>query len=220
MTVSSSFPKVWRSAICLSVTAFGGVAVVGCSMIEHATKIRVTGRVLVNGKLYEGSSVQEYRCTKGGGLLGSMNVARCRVRGEAVAVDMGDRGTLFITLKNNADTKSTFDRMMRAKPYLISRSWPLPADSIPLMVMFRDKADPMSVVKVSPSHLEAAFGPGVRLEAVRVSYSSSFVTHGRIEERLQWLKRVGTRPISGRLTRVSGDLSDNLSIVDFIGEVG
>jgi hypothetical protein len=59
-------------------------------------------------------------------------------------------------------------------------------DNYPQLVHFRDVRDPKSVAAVDPAHLDAAFGPGVRLKRITVQVTGDPVTRG-IEGRLGWL---------------------------------
>jgi hypothetical protein len=56
-------------------------------------------------------------------------------------------------------------------------------DNYPQLVHFRDSRDPKSVAAVDPAHLDAAFGPGVRLKRITVQVTGDPVTRG-IEGRL------------------------------------
>jgi hypothetical protein len=56
-------------------------------------------------------------------------------------------------------------------------------DNYPQLVHFRDVRDPKSVAAVDPAHLDAAFGPGVRLKRITVQVTGDPVTRG-IEGRL------------------------------------
>ena len=59
-------------------------------------------------------------------------------------------------------------------------SHPVPVYRLPLMVTFRDVADPTSVMRVEPDQLAATFGPGVRLDAVTLEVVDEEVAQGRV----------------------------------------
>lgn len=60
------------------------------------------------------------------------------------------------------------------------------AQYLPIMVRFRDPADPESVEPVAPNDLAASFGPGYRLKSLTVQVTDEPVTTG-IEKRLGWI---------------------------------
>lgn len=56
----------------------------------------------------------------------------------------------------------------------------VPEYQYPMMVTFRDLADPESVQLVDPANLAASFGPGVRLKAVTLEVTDEEVTQGGV----------------------------------------
>ena len=59
-------------------------------------------------------------------------------------------------------------------------------DSLPMLVRFGDLNDPKSVERADPEHLDASFGPGVKLARATVQLTDEPVTMG-IEKRLGWV---------------------------------
>ncbi len=141
------------------------------------------------------------------------------VRGEAVVVDLGSRGTLLIDWASTvlflaapqvplATTRglpnsSHLDFDIRFKAALAlagaqviprdyrdrigSRHQPGdPPSAWPMMVRFRDLADPKSVEKINPDDLSASFGAGVKLRRITAERTDDPVTSG-ILARLPWL---------------------------------
>lgn len=111
---------------------------------------------------------------------------RRNVRGEAVAVDLGERGTLFALLNGGAGGQITADPILPhivmtvlAKNIRQNEEWAtaeivrrlrhvsgkadIPSDLMLYLVRFRDIADPKTVERVDPDNLAASFGPGVKL---------------------------------------------------------
>lgn len=67
-----------------------------------------------------------------------------------------------------------------------------PRNPYPLLVRFRDLADPASVEAVDPDDLAASFGPGYRLRRITVQITDDPVTTG-IEKRLGWVRTVSKK---------------------------
>jgi hypothetical protein len=210
-----------------------------CSDASGASKrypdyrYRLTVEVDTPEGLKSGSSVIEVSTSKSGASsIPSPNTISTRIRGEAVAVDMGERGTLFALLrseesvdwaagplltivpdvpykdiedileKENRDP--SFDIRMN-KLYKLSGQYelprhysnaqrrPKPSDpptAYPMMVTFKDMANPKSVTKIDPDNLAEFFGEGVKLTRITVERTDEDVTD-TIEHKLAWLKPVG-----------------------------
>lgn len=138
---------------------------------------------------------------------------RFSFRGEAVAVDLGGGRTLFALLKSEsglsdageypwfafgkrlAGTRDELQkmRMMRGwkgETVAMTGTEQVRADNelkrvlvLPMLVTFKDIADPKSVERVDPANLAANFGAGVRLKRITVEVTDEAVTSG-VEERL------------------------------------
>jgi hypothetical protein len=98
-----------------------------------------------------------------------------------------------------------------------------PAEPWPLLVTFRDPADPASVERVDPDDLTAHFGPGTRIRRITLAITDDPVTTG-IEGRLGWWRDYQRRWFTGEST-VSEDLQDprfaaHLSVGNFSTELG
>jgi hypothetical protein len=63
----------------------------------------------------------------------------------------------------------------------------LAPNALPMLVRFRDVGDPKSVELVDPDHLDASFGPGVKILGAKAEITNEPITTG-IETRLRWLK--------------------------------
>ena len=142
------------------------------------------------------------------------------VKGEAVAVDIPGRGTLFAVLKQGQHHRSSPEwivpkafgfprrrhRSRRPKPAfdrlraLKGRVELAPGD-LPLLVRFRDINDPKTVERVDPNDLAASFGPGAYLKRATIEMTRDPVTTG-IEKRLSWLS-----PLRSRGASLDGDTS-------------
>jgi hypothetical protein len=60
-------------------------------------------------------------------------------------------------------------------------------DALPMLVTFRDVADPTSVALVNPANLAATFGPGVALTGAWLEITDEPVSEGGVAAVLGWL---------------------------------
>jgi hypothetical protein len=123
--------------------------------------------------------------------------------GEAVFVDLGPRGNLFVLLTNEGskspellgartfhfdptDTTDTAEQQRRAKVLTAERAQAeLRPDQLPLLVTFANLDDPATARVVQPDEFAQVFGAGVRLRRAWVEMTSDPVTRG-IEKALPW----------------------------------
>jgi hypothetical protein len=82
----------------------------------------------------------------------------------------------------------------------------LAPNALPMLVRFRDVGDPKSVELVDPDHLDASFGPGVKILRAKAEITNEPITAG-IEKRLRWLK--GRSP-DERLFEARGEPVDQI----------
>ncbi len=129
-----------------------------------------------------------------------------KVRGEAVAVDLPGGQSLFALLSghdgfgdysawiadwalkrplstNGANAGYEAGRFAEIYPTRPKTKSPIGTTSTPLLVRFKNIADPKSVERVDPAALDAAFGAGVTLKRITVEVTDDPVTLG-IEKRL------------------------------------
>jgi hypothetical protein len=195
-------------AVVFWVTAYPSVAV----------RYRLTLEAQVDGVPKTGSGVIEVTYSKQLNIGSELSIG---FRGEAVVLDLGDRGTLFALLKEGSDSRSipqsiifrAFDFPGGAFPSgsveagqkqirRLSGKRELSLSDLPLLVRFRDPANPMTVEKVDPLDIAKSFGDGAKLvratlEIVPVGIwpLNSFgitgdqITTG-IDRRLVWLPRL------------------------------
>lgn len=110
-----------------------------------------------------------------------MNRRRFRVSGEAVAVDLGQRGTFFAILRSERNVDNASAIVWTAFPgppsgtpggirYFSSlrAEADVPASAMPMLVSFRAMEDPTTVARVEAADLAASFGPGVTLRRARI----------------------------------------------------
>lgn len=157
------------------------------------------------------------------------------VTGEAVPVDLGPRGVLFVLLncknKNNRPIDCGRDKLpvqvlrrsgeiktldeVDAERVVRSAKGPraVAVEDMPFMVRFRDIVDPMTVEAVEPEDLAVSFGDGVKLKRVTVEIVDAPVTVG-IEKKLAWLVGLSTS-LSGKRIVSTNDLVDRLGARSF-----
>lgn len=181
-----------------SAALLGGCGLLGLS---HTYRYKMTVEVETPQGLTSGSAVREIVYTKQAIKLPDMAAVTATQRGEAVVVDLPNRKVLFALLSTNGyetlqaafgdDSPATLDaarsdgRVVELRPKPNS----IPGQSgYPLMVTFRDIADPASVERVDPANLAASFGPSVTLKRITVEITSDPVTTG-IKKRLGWLSK-------------------------------
>ena len=181
--------------------AFGG----------YSLRYRLTLEAMVEGRPVTGSGVIQVDYSKRPPLLPQVERVMYSVHGEAVVLDLGDRGVLFALLKDGS-LRTGRDSPRRGEPRMIVPvAWwdrgirgpddvdrlgqlqgrrELGFDALPMLVRFENLNDPASVKLVEPVDLAASFGPGVTLSRVTVEITRDPVTK-QIEARLPWLASVG-----------------------------
>lgn len=213
----------------------------GCGLEPDPTpdyRYRLTVEVETPDGLKTGSSVIEVQTNVAGErAITSPGRVSFKLRGEAVAVDLGEGRTLFALLRSDRDGEWAKNLMLRLGPNapgtgneqfitkhqtimankdLITLPDTLPNQgglidwpARPMLVTFGDLSDPTSVAQVDPDDLAASFGEGVTLKRITVQMTDDPVTSG-IEQRLGWLPNYRKLYFDGTST-VSEDMtSDDL----------
>lgn len=152
-------------------------------------RFRLTANVEVDGKIHSGSSVYEIRFQRPMIPLGMPYESS--FRGEAVAVDLGERGMLFVILDGPRGGEPDHVRMLPER-VLVHRTksirWPADGDRVkvysalseekwkvdllpgefPMLVRFRDLGDPATAERVDPQKMADAFGASAGLVGIRM----------------------------------------------------
>ncbi len=219
----------------LTILGFIVVLAVGFYWLAYpwaSLRYEITVEVEADGEVYSGTGVHEVTLGLQPQIL-TEAAARSSFKGEAVAVDIGDRGTLFIlltgpsgasndpSLRERYSVSSPAQFMngvfeVRASSAEAVRALPgrvidddVPFNRAPLMVRFGDITDPLSVTRVNPYDLAASFGEGVELRSVHVRTTRARVTSG-IEDRLPWLASRKRGYLDGARIRSSRELTNTL----------
>jgi hypothetical protein len=185
----------------------GGVALLaGCNPFgsTYSYRYKITVEVDTPEGLKSGFAVHETLVSKSNVDLGDIDAKRgMRTRGEAVAVDLSGGQTLFALIPDSSLTQAVLDPdwkndWVESAKRISGGDTPagaLPMDpakpvgrfdkpsGYPMLVRFRDSADPKTVEEVKPDDLAASFGAGVRLRRIILQMTDEDVTVG-IEKKL------------------------------------
>ncbi|MEY3623884.1 MAG: hypothetical protein RLZZ407_1443 [Pseudomonadota bacterium] len=186
------------------VVVGGAMALLGaCGVSGGDTyRFKMTLEVDTPEGVKSGSSVYEVEAKNVAALTPGGVGLLVNVRGEAISVDLPEGRTVFALLKTvNAkghddlaytsmvalDPLFRWDYVESAARIATGVGLTSPAEVLPenrpMLVTFKDIADPTSVVLVDPDDLAASFGAGYRLKAITVQVTDKPVTVG-IEKRL------------------------------------
>lgn len=209
MVRTGKFARAFAALLALLLAA--------CTDDTPTYRYRLTVEVDTPEGLRTGSSVIEVatRTVRPGSNPSGIAVS-FKVRGEAAAVDLGERGVLFALLKSEGTSEWAARIMMLLSPKYagegfierfdnmhdlvgvieLPRTFPRHGflderSAYPMLVTFGDLADPTTVARVDPDDLADSFGEGVSLRRITVEMTDDPVTTG-IGERLGWLEAVGS----------------------------
>ena len=219
----------------LGLTVFAlAIVATACGPSVPTFPYKLTATVDTPESVRQESTVVELKNFYESGVLGTG--LESRAKGEAIPVDLGRRGTLFILLTSPDDPSLVFGMPFaallpvqpddRGTSEALANNYrtlakvtgvgTLPREVYPQFVRFRDVRDPKSVEEVVPGDLAAAFGDGVRLRDIRVQITDDRRTDGRMDDLLPWLCNYHGKMFDGRMKdrRING-LANKLSSVDF-----
>lgn len=193
-----------RRTIMAMLASAPGLTLGACGGRKHFLRYRLSLEVATPEGVRSGSSVVEV-ALRHQFVIGAGELLHRDLRGEAAVVDLGPRGPLFCLLVRSGGANS------RSADELFQAGFPTKSEGIedfltqvdqlqarkgraelqpaqlPMLVRFRDIADPKTVERVDPNDLAKSFGPGVRLKRATIEITDDAVTRG-IEKRLGWLK--------------------------------
>ncbi len=141
------------------------------------------------------------------------------VRGEAVIIDLGDRGYVFVLVgRGPEEFRSAFpyrsnDLREVIKYYnnLENGAQAVLEKSHPRLVMFDDLNDPMTVKGIDRLKMDEVLGEGVTFKRATIEITDDPMTTG-IENMLPWLKN-----LKANLDGTSGTFSNKLSNTLHVG---
>jgi hypothetical protein len=198
---------------------FAGVALLALSLLlsgcygdTYAVRFRLTLAVQVDREVKRGSGVLEAVYQDLGAMSGfAQSPWSFGVRGEAIAVDLGERGLLFCLLTGDPKRRGSLSEMSSLPLIYFHDYFPnggldpgakgaaelkdliryqpradLDLDALPMLVRFRDTAAPITVERVDPFDLAKTFGTGVKLINARIEITGDPITTG-IQKRLTWI---------------------------------
>ena len=214
------------------------MALFGCGQRVPTFRYKLTATVETPEGLRQQSTVVEVKNFYESGVLGTG--LESRAKGEAIPVDLGKRGTLFILLTSQHDPSIVFGMPFaallpvqpddRGTSEALANNYrtlakltgigTLPRNAYPQFVRFRDTRDPKSVEDVDPANLSSAFGNGVWLRDITVQITDDRRTDGRMDDLLPWLKTYHGKMFDGGMEdRRNDDLANKLSSIDFAGDM-
>lgn len=182
----------------------------GCAGEAATIRYRMTAKVLVAGKIYQGSAVQQVRWTATPHSLTGFGSSVTRM-GEAVVIDVGEgRSAVYVLLNNRSgsavtpyvaarcfgiegDPKRSWAERVDAVP--VGRRCTLSpganADIMPLVVAFKDESVPKSIFELTPQGYRNAFGVDASFgELVLERVDPKTPIEKGIDKRLPWLNQI------------------------------
>ncbi len=230
-----------------------GLIVLGCvgfyfwNTVSMDIHYKLTINVQTPEGIVSGTTVREVKNTalkkKIEVLPGQGNPAN--IRGEAVVVDLGERGVFFGLMSNDLYSgfptigASTYKGLQYFNSLDVGDKRDIPKKHWPQMVTFTDINDAKTVTRVLqtgycdwPSYrdkkcpvnegpyevennLESTFGKGVSIKSVTVEITDDKVTAGIVDNYLNWLSNVGGGYLDGKFIGGGPELSNILHSGNF-----
>lgn len=187
--------KIGFIAVIVILMAGTAYAVKDC-VVPTTWRYKITIEIETPEGIKSGSAVREVRAWKNAAKIINPDVApiEYEVIGEAVIVDLGERGVLFGLMNNfaylesgNAFWTENSDSLDSYKSLRIGDRSELKKD-LPAFVTFSDLNDPKSVLGCGPAVIESVLGKGVRLKSIMIEITDNPVTQD-IEKILLWLPK-------------------------------
>lgn len=214
---------------------FGGYtfySIFGDTLFSRTYRFRLvivaeTPETKLSGQPIIGSGVWEF-FYRGGDKSGILQKPDAQLRGEAVSVDLAERGKLFLLRRSNSGTSNGANLALKLVPSpkfvdQVVRIGQMQRIEIPIqlllpLVRFQNLQDPRSVELVNPENLAASFGEGTRLVRAYFERTDEPVTTG-IEKQLPWLASLTDGPISGKRWGSRPVIfADELYLRSFVGQ--
>ena len=170
----------------------------------HVYRYRIAVEVNTPAGVRTGSAVREIRWSRMPTLTSESHSIFIKQIGEAVAVDLPGRKTLFVLVGDAQETilagffsivggKGAMGALLKEADRT-KHVYTFPSRDVlrryhlayPRFVTFNDPADPLSVIEVDPAEPAATLGPGYSIKRVTIQMTDEPVTSG-IRKRLPWL---------------------------------
>ena len=194
----------------------------------YTYRYRLTIEVEADGKSHFGSGIIQSSLTRKATWIPQTGGTYSGIRGEAIVVDLGERGMLFALLRSATSSdyasrivldafpaapgiiRASSENMRRYSDGALTTE--LHHSQYPRFVRFRDIDDPMSVEAVDPRDLSKSFGPGVALKQIVLATTVEPISRG-IDAKLTWLTALNGRYLSGKANSIGTPLG--LRAADF-----
>jgi len=186
------------SIILAGLVLIAGVAFAMSDIYVSGTwRYRITVEVETPEGLKSGSAVREAWASASSIRIGlPESTSKTHVRGEAVVVDLGERGVLFGLINQGAGNevseafpytaaKGIPDRIRHFKNLKLGSKGELAPDSV-WFVAFKDINDPQSIETVNTGEFEHYFGSDVHLKRIDIEITNDPVTWGAVQKTLKW----------------------------------
>jgi len=180
---------------------------------SETLRYRLTYEVEVDGEVRSGTGVVQVHIYEQPTSIAQSEIG-FEVTGEAIAVDLGDRGYLLSLLSGRAVRVNEWSGHITTPDKLLWLAFDCPSEDamdyfhclqekrltvelpfrlLPGLATIEDINDPESLRLVDPSGLAASFGHGTSLKRVTIEITDDPVTIGRIRVLLPWLEDLDTR---------------------------
>lgn len=197
----------------LGVVLMAGAAwAMGDIYVSGTWRFKITVEVETPEGLKSGSAVYEMSNADSSAKILNFPEAGnpATLKGEAVVVDLGKRGVLFSLIPGERTFYNAFPRPggpggetttegIRYYKNLKDAKAILKPEQYPMMVIFKDLKDPMSVQRVNTTNLFPQFGEGMSLQDVTIEITDEPITLG-IEGKLPWLSGLNGGYLHGGFT--------------------
>lgn len=123
--------------------------------------------------------------------------------GEAVVLEIAPSKFLFVVQHGTPLAINIFNQPLRDAVAAAENlqgfrgSQPVPPDKYPLFVTFDDVANPMTVKRVEPNKLDAAFGRGYRFVGLEMTITGEPVSYRAMDAILPWLGKYYDKQLDG-----------------------
>lgn len=211
----------WLSIVLTIIVGGGGAFLLNRLASPTETfRFRLTLLADVNGETVTGSGVFQETIGKTG---------PTQLTGEAVTLDLGQNRVLFLIFPGVSAAQAIANMPLRDFPLRegspLERARQLLHDrphadvdfnQLPVLVHFRDVANPTSIEVVNPANLARTFGNDVTLYKVTIEITDDPVTTG-LETRLPWLAdlKKSRRALDGSPVGSAKTVTSTLSAISF-----